>query len=281
MSFVWNSLDLPYRARRLFPAAGRGTACRALTASLRHGIAAPQSSPRTQDARGSLMLPTCCPLLSAVRTPEAPQGLPRAQGGLQPARATSRPRRRASPWKLEEHTDRHGCDESARMLMSFVWNSLDLPYRARRLFPAAGRGTACRALTASLRHGIAAPQSSPRRRASPCLAEGQKPRRGFHALREGFSPHAQRRARAGGLRLAWPTSSAPIGYQLSPIGYQLLSAITYRLSAITYRLSAIIYRLSAIIYRLSAITYRLSAITYRLSAITYRLSPIGYHLSPI
>ena len=60
--------------------------------------------PRTQDARGSLMLPTCCPLHSAVRTPE--------------------------------------------------------------------------------------------------------PRRGFHALREGFSPHAQRRARAGGLRLACPRASA-------------------------------------------------------------------------
>jgi hypothetical protein len=157
--------------------------------------------------------------------------------------------------------------------MSFVWNSLDLPYRARRPLPVAGRGTACRALTASLRHGIAAPQSSPRRRASPCLAEGQKPRRGFHALREGFSPHAQRRARAGGLRLAWPTSSAPIGYQLSPIGYHL--------SPIGYHLSPIGYHLSPIGYHLSPIGYHLSPIGYHLSPIGYHLSPIGYHLSPI
>ena len=83
-------------------------------------------------------LPRCQGGLQPARSPRqatdtlAPQGLSRAQGGLQPARATPRPRRRASPWKLEEYTDRHGYDGSARMLMSFVWNSLDLPCRARR-----------------------------------------------------------------------------------------------------------------------------------------------------
>ena len=34
-----------------------------------------------------------------------------------------------------------------------------------------------------------------------------EPRGGFHALREGFSPHAQRRARAGGLRPGEPRGS--------------------------------------------------------------------------
>jgi|GEM_PF-4105543 len=165
-------------SRGLGPHGWRGIADLLLTLHQPAVSVCGRGRPRTQDARGSLMLPTCCPLLSAVRTPEAPQGLPRTQGGLQPARATPRPRRRASPWKLEEYTDRHGYDGSARMLMSFVWNSLDLPCRARRLFPAAGRGTACRALTASLRHGIAAPQSSPRRRASPCIAEGLGPTAG-------------------------------------------------------------------------------------------------------
>ena len=38
----------------------------------------------------------------------------------------------------EQNTDQHGCDGSARMLMSFVWNSLDLPYRARRPLAATG-----------------------------------------------------------------------------------------------------------------------------------------------
>jgi hypothetical protein len=37
------------------------------------------------------------PIALSGENARAPQGLPRAQGGLQPARATSRPRRRASP----------------------------------------------------------------------------------------------------------------------------------------------------------------------------------------
>ena len=119
-------------SRGLGPHGWRGIADLLLTLHQPAVSACGRGRPRIQDARGSLMLPTCCPLLSAVRTPEAPQGLPRTQGGLQPARATPRPRRRASPWKLEEYTDRHGYDGSARMLMSFVWNSLDLPCRARR-----------------------------------------------------------------------------------------------------------------------------------------------------
>jgi hypothetical protein len=55
--------------------------------------------PRTQDAHGSLMLPTCRPSLSAVRTPEAPAGLPRTQRGLMVFESLFRhsPRRRASP----------------------------------------------------------------------------------------------------------------------------------------------------------------------------------------
>jgi hypothetical protein len=84
-------------SRGLGPHGWRGIADLLLTLHQPAVSACGRGRPRTQDARGSLMLPTCCPLLSAVRTPEAPQGLPRAQGGLQPARATSRPRRRASP----------------------------------------------------------------------------------------------------------------------------------------------------------------------------------------
>jgi hypothetical protein len=53
--------------------------------------------PRSQDARGSIVLP----IALSGENARAPQGLPRAQGGLQPARATSRPRRRASPWLAE------------------------------------------------------------------------------------------------------------------------------------------------------------------------------------
>ena len=49
--------------------------------------------PRTQDARGAIMPPIALSDENVI----ALQGLPRAQGGLQPARATSRPRRRASP----------------------------------------------------------------------------------------------------------------------------------------------------------------------------------------
>jgi len=64
------------------------------------------------------------------------------------------------------------------LVMSFIWNSLSLPWRARRLFPVAGRGTAGRALTAPLRRRIAVPQSSPRRRALPRIAEGFSPTAG-------------------------------------------------------------------------------------------------------
>jgi len=53
--------------------------------------------PRTQDARGSIILP----IALSSENARAPKGLPRTQGGLQPARATSRPRRRASPWRAE------------------------------------------------------------------------------------------------------------------------------------------------------------------------------------
>jgi hypothetical protein len=41
--------------------------------------------PRTQDARGSIMLPIALSSENAI----APPGIPRAQGGLQPARAAS------------------------------------------------------------------------------------------------------------------------------------------------------------------------------------------------
>jgi hypothetical protein len=56
--------------------------------------------PRSQDARGSIVLP----IALSGENARAPQGLPRAQGGLQPARATSRPRRRASPRVAEGFT---------------------------------------------------------------------------------------------------------------------------------------------------------------------------------
>jgi hypothetical protein len=105
---------------------------------------------------------------------------------------------------------------------------------------------------------------SPRRRASPRLAEGFSPTasavyRIYFSI--SISPHVQRRARAGGLRLAWPTSSAPIGYQLSPIGYHL-SAISYRLSPIAYRLSPIAY-LSQTFQRIARITVTRHAVPIR------------------
>jgi hypothetical protein len=56
--------------------------------------------PRTQDARGAIIPP----IALSDENARALQGLPRAQGGLQPACAMSRPRRRASPWIAEGFT---------------------------------------------------------------------------------------------------------------------------------------------------------------------------------
>jgi len=77
--------------------------------------------PRTQDARGSIILP----IALSGENARAPQGLPCAQGGLQPARATSRPRRRALPCIAE------GFSPMARAHSGFISQSPSAPRLVR------------------------------------------------------------------------------------------------------------------------------------------------------
>ena len=104
---------------------------------------------RTQDARGSIMLP----IALSSENARAPQGLPHAQGGLQP----------------------DGTRRIPDVLLTLHQPAISAGGRDAR-----------------------APRTHVVRSCRPSLSAGRtpEPRRGFPALREGFSPHEQRRAPA-------------------------------------------------------------------------------------
>jgi hypothetical protein len=131
---------------------------------------------------------------ASARCAPAPQGLPRAQGGLQPA--APQPRRGF-------HALREG-------------------FSPLRPSPAG----------ASMRSGRASARCAPAPQGLPCAQGGlqpaaPQPRRGFHALREGFSPHERSHARRRAMAdvFSYRHNAQPSSFQ-SPRGRWRMSSPT-------------------------------------------------------
>jgi len=126
----------------------------------------------------------------------APQGLPRAQEGRMVFEEIIRhsPRRRALPWIAEGFSPTASAVERIIAVLRYVEPCPGLPCCTRR--PLLERSIVVRLrLKPWLRSGKPCGLDQPR---SPWLWQGylkRQPRRGFHALREGLSPHERGHAR--------------------------------------------------------------------------------------
>ena len=127
-------------------------------------------------------------------TEDGTQGLPRAQG-LQPARAPARQPRRGFP-VLREGFSPHE-QRRAPAQAGFALESRGLEPDGTRRIPDVLLTLHQPAISAGGRDARA-PRTHVVRSCRPSLSAGRtpEPRRGFPALREGFSPHEQRRAPA-------------------------------------------------------------------------------------